>query len=201
MIKKLIIILCLAFAPTVRAITGAEILNKVITAVETAPSLTLSIKATSGNGSGTGSLTVSRECFTFTGEDIRVYYDGKTQWTYQPSEREVSVTNPTTNELAEVNPLAFLRNYQANYNVSLVSSKNGIYVIKMISKKRSLYVRSAQVTVNSSTWMPTGVDAELSNGGKLFLTVVSAVRGKAMTRDKFRFSTSANPGVEVIDLR
>lgn len=201
MIKKIILLLCLLSAPALRAITAGEVLNKVLSAVESAPSLTLALKAVSENGSGSGSLTVARECFTFSGEDIKVFYDGKTQWTYQPSEKEVSVTTPTANELAEVNPLAFLRNYQANYKVSMLSSTKTAYKIKMVSNRRSLYIRSAVVTINSSTWLPTEVTAELSNGGKLTVTVLSAVKGKKQTSDYFRFSTSANPGVEVIDLR
>ncbi len=201
MIKKIILLLCLLSAPALRAITAGEVLNKVLSAVESAPSLTLALKAVSENGSGSGSLTVARECFTFSGEDIKVFYDGKTQWTYQPSEKEVSVTTPTANELAEVNPLAFLRNYQVNYKVSMLSSTKTAYKIKMVSNRRSLYIRSAVVTINSSTWLPTEVTAELSNGGKLTVTVLSAVKGKKQTSDYFRFSTSANPGVEVIDLR
>ena len=199
--KYILLAVLLLIAPVVSAVTAPDVLNKVLRTVESAPSITLNLRLASGQTSGKGTLIVAKECFIFSGEDIKVCYDGKTQWTHQISEREVTLTNPTANELAEVNPLSFLKNYQANYKVNILSSAGGKYKIQLLGKRRSLYVRSAVVTVSATTWLPTRIDAELSNGGKLTVDVDSAVKGKAIPAAKFKFSTSANPGVEVIDLR
>ena len=40
--------------------------------------------------------------------DARVYYDGTTQWAYSVPDKEVSIINPTADELAAGNPAAIL---------------------------------------------------------------------------------------------
>jgi len=147
------------------------------------------------------SLTMSGDKFRFTTDGMTVYYDGTTQWTLDSGAGEVSITNPTAEELIETNPLAFMRNYSSRYNVRIVSSAADKYVVRMTSRTKSSYVRSADVTINATTMMPTSVSAVLSTGQNLKINIASATQGKALPLVTFRFDKKHHPNVEIIDLR
>ena len=64
-----------------------------------------------------GTFLMKGEKFTFSSNEIQVYFDGKTQWAYMPEINEVSITNPTEKELAQTNPLALLQAYSSKSTV------------------------------------------------------------------------------------
>lgn len=202
----LILLAFVAFpAPLSMALTASQIINKTASTVESFPSLHLSLVSTSGKTSVSAKLVMSGPRFVFTTSDMEVYYDGQTQWTFDPSAGEVTLTTPTAEELAEINPLAFLRNYARNsdrdYTTSIVSTAGNKTQIKMVAKTRKQFVKSTLITIDTSTWLPTEVKAELTNGQTVSVRVVSSIKGKALQAPHFRFPQSKYPTVEVIDLR
>ena len=200
-IRKLLILSILLVAPAMSALTATEVLDKVVGNFLNAPSISISLTAQAGKTSMAGQLVMAREKFKYKSGAMDVYYDGTTQWTVDGSSKEISLTNPTLNELSEINPLAFVTSYKKNYSVSMVSQSGGTYTVKLTANKKSAFVRSAQVVVNSSTWMPTQVNAVLANGQSMTVRITSATKGKALTINDFRFNPKSKPDFEVIDLR
>ena len=199
--KIFLLAFLIVFPANALALTATEVLDKVVTTIQTAPSLEVKMNARTGKDSFSAQLTLSREKFRYNAGGLSVYYDGTTQWTVDADAREVSLTNPTLNELAEINPLAFVQNYKANYKVSTVSQGGGSYTVRMVAGKKSSFVRSAEVTINTSTWLPTRVNAYLANGQTVNITITSATKGKALSLNAFRYDTKSNRGYEIIDLR
>lgn len=182
--------------------TASQILDKAVEAMRNAPSLNILMTIQEGNnGSYNAALTIAGDKFKYEFGTLSVLFDGKTQWTVDKGQKEVSVTEPTVDEIAESNPLAFVSNYKKNYTAKLVSRSNGNYTVSLTALKKSSYVRSAQIVVNEATWMPVSVSAVLSTGQKLFINVVSITRGKTMPTADFRFDIKKNTGFEIIDLR
>lgn len=183
-------------------LTAQQILDRVVKALSTTPSLSFEMTLQSGSTTSKARMVMGKELFRFDNEGISVFYDGKTQWTIDREAAEVSITEPTESEITEINPLAFVRNYNKNYNVSLVkTSDNGTYTVKMTAIKKSLYVRSAQVVVSSRTWLPTHVTALLATGQSLNVRVDNAESGSALPKTFYQFDTKGAKGLEVIDLR
>lgn len=183
------------------ATSATTILDKVVSTMESAPSLSINMTLNSDGTSVAGSLTMAREKFRFSSDEMTVYYDGTTQWTLDNGAGEVSITTPTAEELIETNPLAFMHNYRHRYNVSLVSSSADKYVVRMSAKTKSTYVRSADVTIDAATMLPTAVTATLSTGQNMTIYIASAAKGKSLPLVTFRFDKKNHPAVEVIDLR
>lgn len=48
--------------------------------------------------------------------DAKIYYDGKTQWAYSARDKEVTIINPTAEELAMGNPASVLANLGSDFN-------------------------------------------------------------------------------------
>ena len=200
-IKFLSLLILLAVAPGLKAITAAEVVDKVVANMQSAPSINVKMTMQTGRQTVNGDLTIAREKFKYGAGSIAVFYDGSTQWTVDHGSKEISLNNPTASELSEVNPLAFMQSYKKNYSVAMVSQSGGTYVIKMTANRKSAYVRTAQVTVNASTWMPTQIVASLANGQNMTIRINSATKGKSLGIDSFRYNPKSNPSYEVIDLR
>lgn len=169
--------------------------------MESAPSLTINMTLINDGSAVPGNLTMSGDKFRFTTDEMTMYYDGTTQWTLDTGAGEVSITTPTAEELIETNPLAFMRNYSSRYNVRIVSSSSDKYIVRMTSKTKSTYVRTADVTINASTMMPVSVSAALSTGQNLKINISSTSQGKTLPAATFRFDKKRHPNIEVIDLR
>ena len=113
----------------------------------------------------------------------------------------MSITEPTAEELAETNPLAFVRAYKTGYTVSTLAAPAGSYKVKMVARQKSSYVRSAEVTIDAKTWMPTMVTALLATGQTMTIRIASATKGASLPASTFRYDTRKHPGFEIIDLR
>lgn len=200
LVLSILLILCLT--PGLHALTAIGVLDKAVGNIQSSPSVSFVISGSSGGQTFSADLTMAKEKFRYkAGKVMDVYYDGVTQWTIDHGAKEISLTQPTVSELAEINPLAFLQSYKKNYNVSLVSESAGSCIVKMTAIRKSSFVRSAEVSISTSTWMPMSVNAVLSNGQKLTIKIVSATKGKTLDISTFRFNTKSVPSYEVIDLR
>lgn len=208
-ISKIVTIFCITAtiiiggftAVAAETMTAEKVLANVVSALQNSPAVNFAITCRSGNTSFNADLTMAREKFAYQAGTLRVFYDGSTQWTVDTDAKEVSVTTPTAEEIAETNPLSFINSYKKNYTSTLVSSANGTYTVKMTANKKSSYIRSAQIVVNSSTWMPVGITAQLSSGQTLNIRVNSARQLSAQPLGTFRYDAKSYPGYELIDLR
>lgn len=73
-----------------------------------------------------GSITMKGKLFRFTTSGINAAYDGKTMYTYSDETEELTLTNPTEEELAETNPLVFAKAVADVCTVTETADKNGV---------------------------------------------------------------------------
>lgn len=182
-------------------LSATQVLDKVVNKIQGVPSLNVTMNLNSANQSESATFTIAKEKFSAKIGGMEIFYDGKTQWTVNHEDKEISLTEPTLSELAETNPLAFMQNYKNKYNAVLVSSTSSSYTIGMQAKDKSAYVRSATIIVNSDSWLPTAMTAQLANGQTLDIHIVSTNIGKGLPISNFRANTKVLSGYEIIDLR
>lgn len=58
-----------------------------------------------------GVFLMKKDKFVLQLESVKIFFDGKIQWTYVSTNNEVSITEPTEEELAEINPILILQDY------------------------------------------------------------------------------------------
>ena len=186
---------------TASGLSATQVLDKAVAALQKAPSLTMTMVFKNGNQSANATLVVAKEKFTYQTPGLRVLYDGTTQWTVNDDDSEISITEPTAEEIAETNPLAFVQSYKKNYNVSMVASDENSYTVQLMAKNKSSYIRSAKVTVNSKVWLPTKIDAALATGQTLVINFTTIAQGEELPVSKFRLDSKNFKDYEIIDLR
>ena len=69
-------------------------------------------------GSESGTIQLKGEKFVLKASEVITWFDGKTQWSYVVRNDEVNVSNPTQEELQQINPYTFLYMYQKDFPIN-----------------------------------------------------------------------------------
>lgn len=201
---KILTLAALALFATIPASAARPAAKSVIEAtakkLREMPSMTATFKIVQGRDASQGSLTVSGRSFTVTTPEMKIWYDGKTQWAYSPSAKEVNITTPTAAEVAESNPLSVLTALTQSYTCRRLSSTAAVDKIELTPRNKT-DISKAVISVNVSTGMPTEILAYRANGAVTKIQILTVKAGKKLAASAFRFNQKQYPGVEVVDLR
>lgn len=181
------------------AITANEILAKASNKYTNSKSISATFNIID-NGSTSGTITIAGEKFVITTPQLSTWFNGKTQWSYSPTANEVNISEPTTEELQQINPFAIIKSFCNDYNATLLNNKNG-YKISLAPKKSNPTIKNIVVTFNSTTYLPSLIIITTKNNTKATIKVKSISVGNTLPTSTFTFDSSKYPGVEIIDLR
>lgn len=167
------------------------------------------VKAVTGSqveGSENGTIQLDGEKFVMKTSDMTTWFDGKTQWTYLAKNDEVNVSNPTQEELQQINPYTFLYMYQTGFFIKLgkVSTFQGKAVWEVIltanNKKQDLERIILYVTKNA--YEPIYIQLQQrGQNTRNEITVMNYQIHQNYGDDVFSFDRKQYPTAEVIDLR
>ncbi len=181
--------------------TGDKVLDKSAKVITSAPSMTVNFTVGTSRGNSSGWITMSGKKFIFSSGDLKVWYDGTSQWALQRSVSEVSLTTPTASELVDSNPFELISRHKQLFTAKLLSTSKEGYRVQLTPKSKGSQIKAATVTINSSSFMPKSLDVTMHDGQKMKINVTSTSQGKTLSAAYFKYNPKANPGVELIDLR
>lgn len=153
-----------------------------------------------------GTIQLKGEKFVLKMSDIITWFDGKTQWSYVTRNDEVNVSNPTQEELQQINPYTFLYMYQQGFSYKLGAT--GTYrgktvwevVLTARDKKREL--EHITLFVTKDTYEPLYISLQQRGQQTRNEITVTSYQTKRNYADQvFMFDKKQYPGAEVIDLR
>lgn len=162
-------------------------------------SASFSVKASAGNASGT--ITLAGDKFRIASQDLSVWYNGKTQWTYVASAGEVNITEPTADELQQINPFAIVNAMRRGYKATVTSRTSANTVLTLTATARRPEIKKAVLTLSNSTLYPSKIILTMADGSVTTITVSNVKAGAAQAASAFVFNPAKYPGVEVVDLR
>lgn len=175
---------------------GAKVppqVTRAVGQVKAAPALKVEFTV---NGQA-GSATLCGQMFTYRFPKASVFYDGKTQWSYSPADKEVIVFNPTAEELAESNPLQILSRLATDYSgVALPDRPN---TVRLSALKADNPLTEATVVFNPSTGWPTEISIVCGNQRALLENIRFTPSKTTMAPETFKFK--APKGTTINDLR
>jgi hypothetical protein len=143
-----------------------------------------------------GDLTIKGDKFRMTLGANETKFDGRTQWVFVSEYNEVSITEPTKEELREINPLAMIEYYVAKDKIS--QSDDGAINFYPTNPKESEYFR-IELRLNKTN-LPSRLVMHQKNGDKITLIFDSLNKTK-VSDDCFVFDVVKYPNIEVNDLR
>ena len=164
------------------------------------PSITANYTATAKGDVVNGKIVVAADKFALTSSALSTWFDGKTQWTLDSKTNEVNVTEPTNEELQQINPFAIISTFRKSYKSKMLKAQKGQYKIELRPVDRKAEISHAIVVFNASTYLPVELQMTTPNG-LLVIKVKNAVVGGQLPQTTFRFDKAKYPKAKIVDLR
>lgn len=112
-----------------------------------------------------GELSMHGSYFKVEMFNIEAAYDGKTMYMYSPETDELTLTNPTEQELLESNPLLYAKALVPVCNIVERTSQDGSQtIVTLTPKDRSIGINRFVLKIRNSDLMPLSV--EIKEGKK-----------------------------------
>ena len=201
MVRYIILMLLIAFMGVeAHAVTADEILTDATGRYQTIKSISAQFSMQDNSGMVSGNIVISGDRFHLETPALKVWYDGRTQWTLVTETNEVNVTEPTVEELQQVNPFAIISAFRNNYKASLLNSTANEYKIQLVPISSS-GVTSVILQLNRPTLYPKSVEIHSKNTSPIVINVKNVSEGKSLPIGAFMFNQSQYPEAEIIDLR
>lgn len=200
-IFSLLLLLLGASAAVAATPTASELVDAAAAKMRAAKSVTASFIAsgTQGGQMSKGTFTISGNRFAIDSPEAKVWYDGQTQWTWSSASGEVNITEPTIEEIAQVNPYAIINSLRSRYKARYLGNPSQRTVVLTPSMPDPTVMR-AEITFGADSF-PSRMKLRMSSGEDLAIRITSVKTGGELPVTTFRFVPSKAPGAEIIDLR
>jgi len=177
--------------------SAKQVLDKTAGIISNKSGVTASFNISSQQyGKTSGTISIKGRKFHADTKEAKVWFDGKTQWTYVKQNDEVNVNTPTAADLQAINPYNFIYMYKQGYTATL--TKNGQnFVVTLKAKGKS--IQEMVITISQKSYVPSQIRM-LQN--KQWTTIhVNGFKQTNLAESTFRFNPKQYPNAEIIDLR
>lgn len=153
-----------------------------------------------------GKLLIDSQKFVYDTDDMKIWYDGTTQWTLQMASgyNELYINNPSIEEQHTINPYLLLSSYKEYFTATDGGEKNlngkPVHLVKLQANNKHQEAGSVNLYMTSD-----GTLAQLefiAQDGQLYKIEIRSMRsGLTFPKDTFTYQSNEYPADEVVDLR
>lgn len=153
-----------------------------------------------------GKLLMEGNSYYFDTEEMRIWFDGTTQWTMQYDDEfsELYISNPTLEEQQSINPYLLLKNYKNHFiaqdgSESTISGKP-VHEVILTAKDDEQELSSLHVYIKSDGNI-AALTLVFADDRECKIEVRAMRGGLTFPKQTFTYSAKAFPADEVIDMR
>lgn len=181
--------------------TAAEIIEKSAALVHSSKPITVKFSIATSKGNSDGEIISMGNKFFINMSGGKIWYDGRTMTSYNPSAKEATTAIPSASELREVNPFYYLKGWHKLYTVSLAKSdQKKKYIVILSPKNKNSEARKAVLSVDSRNFKPLKLVINIKSGEVITITVKEITSAGEKNASGFKFPASKYPNTEIIDL-
>ena len=153
-----------------------------------------------------GKLLMDGEKFLYDTDEMKIWFDGITQWTLQlgGDYNELYINNPTIEEQRSINPYLLLNIYKEHFTVVDGGEKtnNGkpTHMVTLKPYNENLEGTSFNVYITSDGSLAL-LELEVSDGQFYKIDIRSMRNGLTFAKETFTYSAKDFPADEIIDMR
>jgi hypothetical protein len=153
-----------------------------------------------------GKLLMDGNSYHFDTDEMKVWYDGTTQWTMQFAEdyAELYISNPTLEDQQSINPYLVLKNYKNHFIAADGTEKtiNGkpVHEVILTAKDNQQALTGLRVYIKSDGHI-AALTLIFPDEREYKIEVRSMRNGLTFPKQTFTYSEKAFPADEVIDMR
>lgn len=162
-------ILCiLAIVALALGAAAQSVVDRAAKLVKESPALTATFRLNGGDGR----LVMSGARFRLEVPGMKTSFDGNTQYTLNEPDSELTLTTPTLDEIAAINPLAFIGNLRSQFSASTLPDGR----VRFVPVTPGTEVDEIVATFDKRTAMPLMVNMK-TQAGELLIDHIKVTRG------------------------
>ena len=174
------------------------VLDKAAATVTASSGVKANFRMTTTTGNTSGTIAIKGKKFFATTPQAKVWFDGKTQWTYLKNNDEVNISNPTEAQLQAINPYNFITLYKRGYTYTMNTAGTN-YVVHLTADNANKKIKELFITVNKKSYEPMQI--KMLQGKKWTTFDITSNKKQNIADSQFRFNSADFPKAEIIDLR
>lgn len=202
MSKTLTTLTLLLLALVAQAQTPQQMLDKAIAALRSAGTISANYKVKSSQGSNVGTIVMAGSKYRLVSNEMKCWYDGKTQWTWSQATDEVNITNPTAEDLQMTNPMAAATDFKTNFNMWKSKGQIPGHYAMMLRPKKKSNIDQVYLYLSNGSNLLHIAHIRMSDGSTFTLTLTGYKTKQSLPASTFTYDKSMVPaGTQVVDLR
>ena len=160
--KRILICFFCLVSIAVYAQNARQILDKTAANIKQKGDVKVEFTATSFNGTEEqgqtkGTILLQGKKMQLSTADMKMWYNGKTQWSLITESGEVNVSNPTGREMNNMNPYSFLNLYKKGYKLKARQTKlrgKDVYEVHLVARSSNSNTQEIYVDVAKNDYSP-----------------------------------------------
>jgi outer membrane lipoprotein-sorting protein len=170
-------------------------------------SFSMENKAMSINEKNDGSIKLKGQKYIvdLPGAGMKIYSDGKTNWTYMKQGNQVTISNIEDSGNDLMDPSSLFSIYEKGFTSKFVAEKNvggkPVYQIDLFPDKKEYEVSKIAIEINKATMMIQSAQLFGTDSNVYGIVVKKMETNKDISDSDFVFDAKKFPDIEVIDLR
>ncbi|MBO7069076.1 MAG: hypothetical protein J6W52_10460 [Bacteroidaceae bacterium] len=207
-LKEILTAILLLLSIGSMAQNARSILDATAAKIKQMGSVKASFTATSFNGtseqaSTKGTMLLQGKKMHLSTDDMKMWYNGKTQWSLIPESGEVNISTPTEREMTNMNPYSFLNLYKKGYKLSVRQTKlrgKDVYEVHLVAQSAKNNAQEMYIDVTKNSYTPLCIRVRQDNNWNR-ISIHSIQGNLTFTEKDFEFPKNEYPNVDIIDLR
>jgi len=153
-----------------------------------------------------GQISLKGAKFYLSTPDQEVYYDGKTQWTYDKNIEEVSILEPQPQDIQTLNPVSVFDLYKTNCNYKykgekIDNQKRKVQEVSLLPTNAKEDIKQVDIQINPGDSMPVFFLITYNDRSEYRIYIDKYQTKLNLPDSRFVFDTKKYPNVNVNDLR
>lgn len=180
-----------------------DVLKKTIAPFEKGTSFSANYSVKSQQGKFDGTIIMQGVKFRILSPEVKCWYNGDTQWSYSANTNEVSVTEPSQEELQMSNPYVAMLGLKKTCNAYMAFTQiEGKYTLKFVPKKKNNEIKQVLLYVKKANYIIEKVYFEMKNGSTFSISLSDVKNGVKCSKSTFELDKSLLPqNIQIIDLK
>ena len=150
-----------------------------------------------------GVLKIDGEKYILLCDQMKLWCDGETQWSYLASNNEIYISEPNADDARTFSPVHIMELYKEGYKSSVDKklSTSSVDAITLVANARGLEIDKVTILMNKKTSQPEKLKVFYENGTSATIEINSYKAKCKFSAKEFRCREKDFRGVEFVDMR
>lgn len=147
-----------------------------------------------------GVMVLDNDCYSLLMENMKVWCDGSTQWSYMKDIDEVYITEAGSEEAQNLSPIYIMEKYRNSYSLSL-KKKGDVSVVTLEARDSEEEVTKVELFIDNGSYLLGRMNIYMEEQGRVEVFLDNYVAKCSFGSDTYTCPVGDFPTAEVIDMR